>query len=99
MAQIRWTNHAILDLKDIFDYIAKDSKSYAFHHVQKIKEKTFILRNNPRLGRKVPEMDRDDIRELIQGDYRIIFRIKTEKRIDIISVFHSARILRIDDRV
>jgi addiction module RelE/StbE family toxin len=99
MAQIKWTNHATLDLKDIFDYIAKDSKSYAFHHVQKIKEKTFILRNNPRLGRKVPEMDRDDIRELIQGDYRIIFRIKTEKRIDIISVFHSARILRIDDRV
>lgn len=99
MAQIKWTNHALLDLKDIFDYIAKDSKNYAYRHAKRIKDKTTLLKKNPKLGRKVPEIGRDDVRELIEGDYRIIFRIKTEKRIDIISVFHSARILRIDERI
>jgi len=86
-------------LKDIFDYIARDSKYYAYRHTKKIKDKTTLLKKNPKLGRKVQEIGRDDVRELIEGDYRIIFRIKTEKRIDIISIFHSARILRIDERI
>lgn len=99
MVEIKWTNHAILDLKDIFDYIAKDSKKYAYHQTQKIREKTNLLKKTPRIGKNVPELKRDDIRELIEGNYRIIYKIKNIERIDIVSVFHSARLLRIDNRI
>ena len=99
MAEIRWTNYAFLDLKDIFDYIARDSKKYAYHQTKKLQEKTKILKDNPNLGRKVPELDKDDIRELIEGNYRIIYKILSKDQIDIISVFHSARLLRIDERI
>ena len=99
MAEIRWTNYAFLDLKNIFDYIARDSKKYAYHQTKKLQEKTKILKDNPNLGRKVPELDKDDIRELIEGNYRIIYKILSKDQIDIISVFHSARLLRIDERI
>lgn len=56
MAQIKWTNQALLDLKDIFDYIAKDSKYYAYGHTKKNKDKTTLHKKNPKLGRKVPEI-------------------------------------------
>lgn len=40
MVKIVWTNYAFLALKDIFDYIAKDSKKYAHIHILRIKGKT-----------------------------------------------------------
>ncbi len=99
MAQIKWTNQALLDLKDIFDYIARDSKKYAYYQTRSIKEKTKQLKKNSSIGRIVPELEREDVRELLDGNYRIIYRIKSSSRIDIISIFHSARILKIDDRI
>lgn len=81
-----------MGLKDIFDYIAKDSKKYAHIHILRLKGKTKILKTNPRIGRLVPELDREDIRELIEGNYRI----KSSKRIDIITIYHSARLLNLD---
>ena len=64
----------MLDLKDIFDYIAKDSRNYAYHYTKKLQEKTKILKDNPHLGRKVPEIDKDELRELVEGNYRIIYK-------------------------
>ena len=97
MVKIVWTNYAYLDLKDIYDYIAKDSKKYAHLQIQRIKDKTKILKSNPKGGRVVPESGLEDLRELIEGNYRIIYRIKNQEGIDILSVFHSARILKIDN--
>lgn len=96
MVKITWTDNAYLDLKNIHDYISKDSKKYAYLQVNRIKEKTKILKTYPNSGRIVPEVNQENIRELIEGNYRIIYRIKNSNRIDILSIFHAARILPID---
>ena len=44
----------------------------------------------PRLGRVVPEIDREDIREIILGKYRIIYHIIAEE-VEIITIHHGAR--------
>lgn len=43
------------------------------------------------IGTVVPEFDRNDLRQLIQGNYRIIYKVVDEKRVDILTVHHSAR--------
>jgi addiction module RelE/StbE family toxin len=94
VVSLKWTSNALSDLKNIFDFVALDSKYYASIQIKRIKEKTSILKENPRLGRFVPEINDNNIRELIFGNYRIIYHIIDETRIDILTIYHSARILK-----
>ena len=94
MVRIRWTDIAIENLADIGDYIGKDSIKYAKIVVKHLFASTKNLKRSPRLGRMVPEFDNPNIRELINGHYRIIYRLIDEKYIDIITVHHSARLLK-----
>jgi addiction module RelE/StbE family toxin len=94
MVQINWTFQAKNDLKSIADYISKDSKKYAKLQIDRIKERTQILKSHPYSGKKVIEIDSDLIRELIEGNYRIIYKIVTENQIDILTIHHSARDFR-----
>ena len=50
------------------------------------------LRFSPYMGRKVPEYDLVQIRELIYKSYRIIYEVQTNK-ILIRRIWHSARLL------
>ena len=91
MAKIVWTEQSVMELQDIFEYISKDSKRYAEDQVRRIKAKTLILKTNPESGRIVPEMGISRIRELIEGNYRIIYRILNKYSIEILTVHHSSR--------
>jgi addiction module RelE/StbE family toxin len=91
MVQINWTRTAQIDLKAIFDYIAKDSPKFAKLEVIKIQTRTKLLKLRPLTGKQVPEKDDLTIRELIEGNYRIIYKIIGQKRIDILTIHHSAR--------
>ncbi|MGB3777907.1 MAG: type II toxin-antitoxin system RelE/ParE family toxin [Tunicatimonas sp.] len=91
MAQLNWTTQSQTDLNNIGRYIANDSVKYARLQVQKIRNRSRQLVKMPESGRMVPELGRKDVRELIEGNYRIIYRIKSEEQIDIITVHHSAR--------
>jgi addiction module RelE/StbE family toxin len=91
MVRIKWTLQAKDDLKNIADYISKDSAVYARRLVIKIRKRTEILKTQIRIGKIVPEIEDPDIRELIEGNYRIIYKIISKNRIDILSVHHSAR--------
>jgi toxin ParE1/3/4 len=44
-------------------------------------------------GKMVPEFLLPELRELIEGNYRIIYRIVSEERIDILTIHHSSRLL------
>ena len=72
MVRLNWTIQAIDDLKDIAEYIAKDSQRYASLLVKRIRNKAILLKTQPDSGRMVDEVERQDIRELIEGNYRII---------------------------
>ena len=94
MVRIVWTEIAIDDLQYIFDYIADDSKKYALITVNKFYQRVQELIENPHLGRKVPEFDSKLIREVISGNYRIVYRIISKHQVDILRVYHSARLLK-----
>jgi toxin ParE1/3/4 len=94
MVKIVWTEVSILDLKEIFDYIAEDSVRYASITALKIYQRAQEIIDNPYLGRIVPESNEKLIRELIEGNYRIIYRIKSDSQVDILRVHHSARLLK-----
>jgi addiction module RelE/StbE family toxin len=94
MVQLNWTFQAKDDLKSIAEYISRDSKLYAKLQVVRIRNRTRILKSQIRLGKIVSEIDKKNIRELIEGRYRIIYKIVSKNRIDILTVHHSSRDLK-----
>lgn len=91
MVEVRWTLQAIEDINSIAEYIAKDSLRYAKIQTERFFDTTEILLTKPSVGRIVPEIKKANIRELILGNYRIIYKIISTKRIDILTIHHSAR--------
>ena len=70
---------AVQRLEDIFDYIALDDTVAAQKMIEKIFKRIETLSKHPERGRKVPEADRDEIREVFEGEYRIIYRLDSKK--------------------
>jgi toxin ParE1/3/4 len=62
MVKIVWTELSIDDLREIHDYISKNSSRFATITVNKIYQKTELITNNPYLGRIVPEIANEKIR-------------------------------------
>ncbi|NJK97211.1 MAG: type II toxin-antitoxin system RelE/ParE family toxin [Bacteroidales bacterium] len=96
MVKLVWTELSTEDLKEIFDYIAKDSVRYASITVNKIYNRAQDVIDNLYVGRVVPEINIKAIREVISGNYRIVYKIINEFQVDILRVYHSARLLKAD---
>ncbi|MCB0804660.1 MAG: type II toxin-antitoxin system RelE/ParE family toxin [Bacteroidales bacterium] len=94
MVKIVWTKNAIQDLGDIGDYIAKDSVRYAEVTVTRLFTAVDILEQYPKAGKVVIDFNEENIRELIRGAYRIVYKIVNTSRIDILTVHHTSRLLR-----
>lgn len=90
---LRWMPHAIADLHAIYDYIAEDSPDNALGMIDLLTSRDDQILAHPWSGRMVPETERDDVREIIEAPYRIIYHI-TGERIHILTVMHGARVLR-----
>jgi len=90
--RIAWSQRALLDLEAIASYIAEDSPAYASTVVRTILNQVKTLIHFPRSGRKVPEFDDEDIRELIAYSYRVIYQLQQEEVL-IAAVIHGKRIL------
>jgi toxin ParE1/3/4 len=94
MAEIRWTDLALSDIENIAEFIAKDSEIYAKIQVERFFEETEILMSFPLSGRIVPELKDKNIREIVFGSYRIIYRIFSKEHVDIITIHHSSRLIK-----
>jgi plasmid stabilization system protein ParE len=94
MVKVRWTDFALENLNAIGDYIERDSYFYAQRVVNTLFCSVNILEQHPLAGRIVPEFNNRHIRELIRGSYRIVYKLVSEIDIDIITVHHSARLLK-----
>ena len=90
MVKIIWTKRSITDLNDIAEYISKGSKKYAKITIENIITTVALLEKNPQIGRIVPEVNDIKFRELIKGNYRIIY-LYEEQKVLILTVHHSAR--------
>ena len=87
--KVHWTNTAERHLDAIFNYIAQTSQKYAKHMVDRLTRRSQQIAEYPLSGRKVPEYDFNQIREVIEGPYRIIYYIKSDQ-IDVLAVIHGA---------
>ena len=93
MVKLIWTEFAVEDLRLIHEYISRDSKRYADRFIEKLINRIDQLESFPKSGRVVPEFNLESIRELIEGNYRIIYKISTSE-VAIIRVHHAARQLK-----
>jgi addiction module RelE/StbE family toxin len=87
--KVHWTRTAETHLNDIYKYIEFDSPEYAKRVVDRLTSRSRQIADFPNSGRRVPEFDVDQIREVIEGSYRIIYRIKPDQ-IDVLAVIHGA---------
>ena len=87
---VHWTNNAIANLIDIYEYIAHDSPVYAKRVTDMMTRRSEQIAYFPMSGRIVPEYDADDIREIIENPYRIIYRIKPNQ-IDVLAIIHCSQ--------
>jgi toxin ParE1/3/4 len=91
MVTVKYTLQASKDLEEIAEYISYDSEYYAGMQIIRILERVKQLHTNRHIGRVVPEAGIKSVRELIEGNYRIIYRIVNPSTIHILTVFHSKR--------
>lgn len=92
--EVKWTRQAIDDLSSIADFISADSPYFAQVQIEKLFGRKSVLETHPKAGRVVPELAQENLRELNEGSYRIIYRICSDRRIDVITVHHSSHLLR-----
>ena len=90
--KIFWSPLAAQRLEDIFEYISTENSVAAFKMIERIFKKVETISKFPRRGRKVPEANREEIRELFESDYRIIYRIES-KRIYVLSIRNFKQLL------
>ena len=90
--RIFWTRQAREDLREIRAFIARDAPVTASTFVRRLRESVDRLREFPESGQIVPELGREQLRQILRGNYRIIYRV-SRNRIDLLAVYHSARLL------
>jgi len=88
--KVNWTEAARAQLRDIRGFVAGSSPQYATKMVDRLTRRSQQISKFPRSGRVVPEANDVNIREVLEGPYRIIYHI-LEDEIDIIAVVHGAR--------
>lgn len=85
-----WTDPAKIDLRDIHDYIARDSKYYAQKVSQDIVDKSEKINLFPEIGRIVPEIDDPNIREIFIYSYRLIYEVLPNS-VQVLALIHGKR--------
>ena len=94
--KIVWSPLAIDRAAEIASYIAQDKPSAAGKWVDAVFSKIEQLESFPDLGRVVPEIANNQFRELIYGNYRIIYRVE-EGQISVLTIRHGKQILPIEE--
>ena len=85
---VAWTEHALQCLAEIEDYIALDDPAMAVAFVDRLIRRTDILADQPQAGRVVPEVPGRELRELIDGNYRMVYRINGSA-VEMLTVFEA----------
>lgn len=80
------------DLADIVRYIAQHNSEAAARLGFELITRAESIGNFPEIGRRVPEFQRPNLREVVCRSYRIIYRLNAEQQqIEIVRFWHGAR--------
>ncbi len=88
-----WSDRARNDLREIARYISRSNPENARAFVLRLQIRARIAAKTPRSGRRVPEFDAEDLREVLEGNYRIIYRL-SGRRVEVVTVIEGRRLLR-----
>ena len=92
-----WSDQAARDLEAIAAFIGADDPVAAVLWVEELVLTAEKLPFTPLMGRRVPEFGRADIRELIHGKYRVVYRVGRE-HLEVLTVFEGHRLMRLPSR-
>ena len=87
--KVNWTDAARTQLRDIHTFLYRSSAQYASKMVDRLTRRSQQIATFPRSGRVVPEANDVNIREVIEGPYRIIYHLLGDE-IDVIAIVHGA---------
>jgi toxin ParE1/3/4 len=90
--KVVWTDRAKARLRKLHAHIAEDAPQVADEVTARLVRRSFQLEIVARSGRRVPEYGRDDIRELLERPYRIIY-VLLPNRVDVLAVMHYRQLL------
>ena len=94
MVEVRWSPKAADDYESLIKYYEKNAPKFAQTLAKQI---IYIIENLdqfPKMGRMVPELQNEEIREIIYRNFRIIYRLK-EEILEIVRIIHGSRRLKI----
>ena len=90
----RFSLQASADLRRIGHRIARDNPRAAVDWIDKLRARARLAGKSPGLGRKVPETNRDDIREAIVGNYRLVYLVRLKpSEVVILTIFEGHHLL------
>lgn len=90
--KVLWTDSALAQLAAIHSYVAQTSPEYARRIIDKLTRRSIQIAAFPFSGRAVPEYEINEVREVIEGLYRMIYLVKDQDdQIEVLAVIHSAR--------
>ena len=92
-ARIVWTDKARRDLRQIVRYLCRYSPQVAEEIGKQVTAATRRLGEFPLSGRAVPELPDAGLREVIVGNYRVIYEPTENDTVEILSVLHSRRLV------
>lgn len=90
--KVLWADAAVAQLEAIHDYVSQTSPEYASRIVDRLTKRSVQISAFPFSGRRVPEYELNEVREVIEGSYRIIYLVKEDEgQIEVLAVIHSSR--------
>jgi toxin ParE1/3/4 len=95
VARLIWTKLALEHFERLLDYISADSPIAACRFGEKLMAKVDLLQAHPNLGAHVPEDESRSLREILQGNYRILYRVEGDV-VYLVALHHAARLLDVD---
>lgn len=78
--RVVWTESALAQLQAIHDYLAHTSPEYALRIVDRLRARSIQIAAFPFSGRMVPEYDLNEVREVLEGPYRLIYSSRDQLR-------------------
>jgi toxin ParE1/3/4 len=92
MAKLMWSSQALADLDAACEFISRDSPKYAYLFAQHIVALIETIPQHPMLGAVVSEYGREDLRERLFQNYRIVYRVRKDG-VEIVTLVHGARLM------
>ena len=90
--KVFWTESALTQLQAIHDYIAQTSPDYALRMIDRLTRRSIQIAEFPFSGRMVPEYEVNEVREVFEWPYRVIYLIDgAQSRVEVLAVVHGAR--------